>query len=194
MDHNASGELLLKLLALAERMEQRDARVIDGLAHEGAALRSAVEALQAGGQRFAGDALATLRAQGRQAVEAGVGEAVARCRERILQASAEAARAGETLRASSAALGRQRHWWAWSAPLALVVGSVLAVGAAGYAVVSSREQVARHRIEAALLRAYNRADVTLCGERLCANVEPGGERYGAQRQYRPVRPRRPDAP
>jgi hypothetical protein len=40
-----------------------------------------------------------------------------------------------------------------------------------------------------LLQAYNRADVTLCGGRLCANVETRGRRYGERGQYVPVAPR-----
>lgn len=56
---------------------------------------------------------------------------------------------------------------------------------------SSRAEVERHRIEAALLRAYNRADVTLCGERLCANIDERGARFGERGQYRPVEARTP---
>ncbi len=37
--------------------------------------------------------------------------------------------------------------------------------------------------------AMHYADVTLCGERLCANVERDGPRYGDRGQYVPVRPR-----
>ena len=50
--------------------------------------------------------------------------------------------------------------------------------------------VIRHQqITAELLRAYNTADVTLCNGRLCANVDGGGERFGADNQYRIVKSR-----
>lgn len=191
MEQDESGQLLLKLLALAERMERRDERVIALLAAQGAALQSAAREVEGAGQRFLRDVLDTLRGQGRDAVQAGVGEAVAQCRERLWQASAEAARGAETLRTSADTLRQQRTLWLWAAPLALLVGSVLAAAAAAYAVMTSRAEVARHRIEAALLRAYNRADVILCGERLCVNVDEQGARYGQHRQYRPVESRKP---
>lgn len=194
MEHEASRQLLLKLLALAERMERRDARVIELLTQQAAALQAAAQGMETGGQRFARDALDVLRAQGREAVHAGVGDAAAQCREHLLRAAAEASRGADEVRGSAQVLRRQRGFWAWSAPLALIVGSVLATIGAGYAVVNSRAQVERHRIEAALLRAYNRADVTLCGGQLCANIDERGGRHGDRGQYRPVEPRASAAP
>lgn len=176
--------LLLKLLELAERMERRDARVFELLAQQAAALQAAARAMEGGGERLARSVLATLRDGSREAVQAGVDEAAHQCCARLRQAADEAARATEALR-------RQHGLWGWALPLGLIVGSVLATGAAGYAVVGSREEVARHRIEAALLRAYNQADVTLCDGRLCANVDERGGRHGDRGQYRLVEPRPP---
>lgn len=188
MDRDEARRLMLKLLALAERMEQRDERVIALLAEQGGALRSAAHEVDAATARFVRDAL---RAQAREAVQAGVGEAIAQCRDRLLQAGTEAARSAETMHRGAEALQRQRSLWLWTAPLALLVGSAIAAGAAAYAVTSSRAEVERHRIEAALLRAYNRADVILCGERLCANIDERGARFGERGQYRPVEARTP---
>ncbi len=191
MDRDEARRLMLKLLALAERMEQRDERVIALLAEQGGALRSAAHEVDAATARFVREALDALRAQAREAVQAGVGEAIAQCRDRLLQAGTEAARSAETMHRGAEALQRQRSLWLWTAPLALLVGSAIAAGAAAYAVTSSRAEVERHRIEAALLRAYNRADVTLCGERLCANIDERGARFGERGQYRPVEARTP---
>ncbi|MFZ5656509.1 MAG: hypothetical protein ACOY37_05555 [Pseudomonadota bacterium] len=182
-------QLLLKLLDLAERMETRDARVIEALAQQSAALQATAQGVQAGGRRLAQDALELLRVHSRDAVQAGVGDAAAASREHLAQAATDAARASEALRMATDALLRQRRLWTWTAPLALLIGSLLAVGGAAYAVMHSRAQVERHRIEAALLRAYNEADVTLCGERLCANVDPRARGVGERGQYRPVKPR-----
>lgn len=46
-----------------------------------------------------------------------------------------------------------------------------------------------NQIAGDLLKAYNGADVILCADRLCANMDPEGGPYGDQGQYRPVRPR-----
>jgi hypothetical protein len=47
-----------------------------------------------------------------------------------------------------------------------------------------------NQLSAELLKAYNGADVILCGNgKLCANVDTRGARYGDNRQYLPVRSR-----
>jgi hypothetical protein len=46
--------------------------------------------------------------------------------------------------------------------------------------------IAESRIQADLMRAYNRADVNLCGGQLCARVDRADKRYG---DYMLVRPR-----
>ncbi|GAB2503745.1 hypothetical protein [Lysobacter humi (ex Lee et al. 2017)] len=193
--HHDARDLTLKLLALAQRMEERDARVIALLVEQGARLEAGARDLHGMGQRVASDALHMLRTHAHEVVQAGVGDAAAGYRERLAALAGDAGRASAELRASAQALRRQRRLWGWAAPLALLAGSVLAVGAAAYAVAHAREQVERHRIEAALLRAYNAADVTLCGERLCANVDPRGPAVGPGGRYRAVRARAaPSAP
>lgn len=52
------------------------------------------------------------------------------------------------------------------------------------------EEIRRHQVSAQLLQAYDAADVTLCDGRLCANIDPKGDRFGEDDQYRPVRDRR----
>lgn len=46
--------------------------------------------------------------------------------------------------------------------------------------------ISQQRIEARLLRAYNQADVRLCGNQLCARVDRADKRYG---EFVPVKPR-----
>lgn len=189
VDREDAKALTLKLLALAQRMEERDARVIALLAEQAARLDATAQGLQSGGERLAADALRALQVHGRDVVQAGVGEAATACREHFARLAAEAGSAGRELRTSADSLRRERRLWGWAAPLALLAGSLLAVGGAAYAVDQARAQVERHRIEAALLRAYNAADVTLCGERLCANVDPAAPGAGAAGRYRMVRAR-----
>jgi hypothetical protein len=49
--------------------------------------------------------------------------------------------------------------------------------------------IRENQIDAALMQAYNRADVSLCQGRLCANVDAKGARYGDDKQYLIVKPR-----
>ena len=46
-----------------------------------------------------------------------------------------------------------------------------------------------NQVAADLLKAYNAADVIVCEQRLCVNVEPKGKRYGENGQYLPAKTR-----
>lgn len=48
------------------------------------------------------------------------------------------------------------------------------------------DEIRQNRISAELLKAYNQADVTVCGDRLCAKVDRKDKRYG---DYVPIKPR-----
>jgi ElaB/YqjD/DUF883 family membrane-anchored ribosome-binding protein len=61
---------------------------------------------------------------------------------------------------------------------------LLAVG--GYLGWHYKQVIAQNQIEADLLQAYNRADVRLCGNQLCARVVRSDKRYG---NYLPVHSR-----
>ncbi|RXD62645.1 relaxation protein, partial [Xanthomonas perforans] len=68
-------------------------------------------------------------------------------------------------------------------------GLLLLLGGGGWLLTQYRQEIRDNRLRAELLRAYNGADVMLCGDRLCANVDTKGAAYGDRRQYRPVKPR-----
>lgn len=70
-------------------------------------------------------------------------------------------------------------------------GSVIALLAGAIWLSSHYMAVIRqNQVSADLMRAFNAADVVLCGEgRLCASVNPKGQRVGARGQYQPVNPR-----
>lgn len=92
--------------------------------------------------------------------------------ERIAVRAASAA--ARTLESERQALSRECRTWLWLGSGALLVASMLAMVSAFYAVVTSRKEVERNQIAADPLRAYDQADVTLCGHRLCANVDDRG--------------------
>ncbi|WP_159097543.1 hypothetical protein [Stenotrophomonas sp. SAU14A_NAIMI4_5] len=75
--------------------------------------------------------------------------------------------------------------------LAITVAAVaVLLGGAVWLGGRYQTEIERSQIEADLLRAYNRADVVLCGkEQLCANVETRGAGMGENGRYRVVRPR-----
>lgn len=65
-----------------------------------------------------------------------------------------------------------------------VVAIALVVAGTAAVLWQMKEEIRRNQIRVELLRAYNKADVKLCGDRLCARIDEKGEREG---DYAPVK-------
>jgi hypothetical protein len=52
-----------------------------------------------------------------------------------------------------------------------------------------REELQRHEDAIPVLQAYAASDATLCGGRICVNIDTESRRLGDRRQYRQARPR-----
>lgn len=107
-------------------------------------------------------------------------------------AAAAAARALASEREQAATAPRPRVQpgarLVWIASAAVLAGALVAVAGAALAVASAKRELASITRDQVLLEAIGAADVTLCGERLCARVErPDGPDEAAE--YRPVAPR-----
>ncbi|MEA9586369.1 hypothetical protein VC279_08720 [Xanthomonas sp. WHRI 10064A] len=78
----------------------------------------------------------------------------------------------------------------WIASIALLVAGVISVVVAGYALYSTKAAVAEAaqlRAEITFLDRVARANLVACGkDRLCAELEKKGPRYGDRSQYRVV--------
>ena len=76
----------------------------------------------------------------------------------------------------------------WIVSAGMLAGALVAVAGAALAVTSAKRELASITRDQVLLEAISVADVTLCGDRLCARVEradgPGGET-----DYRLIAPR-----
>jgi hypothetical protein len=71
----------------------------------------------------------------------------------------------------------------------LLIGALVAVAGATLAVASARRELASIGRDQSLLNAINSADLTLCGERVCARIEPDSHAASADGAYRTVAPR-----
>lgn len=154
-----------------------------------AEMRNAGTALTEGAQSLARDLVNTIGIQGRQALHDGLGDAAGRFRQQLDGSVAQtreavAALAGGARRASAAQTSL-----VWKGMLALLVGSTLAVAGSWLFARTQLKQVERQRMEARYLEAFNRADVVLCGENLCANIDTSAPAHGADGRYRPIRAR-----
>ncbi|KRA40079.1 hypothetical protein [Pseudoxanthomonas sp. Root630] len=181
--------LVVQLAAITERLDQRSEAAVRRTEQTGADMGAHAQRLGASTQSFTREVLHVLQQHAGEVVGQGLGDSVERFNAQLLTGARTASLAAQALEHERAALGRERRTWLWLGGGAVLLGSLLAVGAAFHALASSRKEVERNRIEAALLRAYNQADVTLCEGRLCANVDDQARRHGDRKQYRTVRPR-----
>lgn len=187
MDADDLKTLALRLAALGERLDQRSEAASRRVEQAAAALDRGAQQLSASTAGFTRDVAQALRHQAGEIVGSGIGAAAGAFDEQVRAAAKSASAAARGLEAEVQALRRERRTWAWMGGGAMLLGGFLAVGASLFAVTEGRRQLAQQRVEAELLRAYNRADVTLCDGVLCANVDDAGPRRGDRKQYRPVR-------
>ncbi|MDQ0009997.1 hypothetical protein J2T07_002187 [Luteibacter jiangsuensis] len=136
----------------------------------------------------------------RQAADAGLGAISADAtrtvrmglNEPLAEVTWAAAEHGRLMQASTDTMVRTQrklaafvHKAAWLvAGVLAILLSVLALG--GYLGWHYKQVITQQQIEADLLRAYNQADVRLCGKQLCARVGRADKRYG---DYVPLRQR-----
>ncbi len=190
MEKEDLGRFITQLAVIAERLDQRSSVAVERVELSARGMEGSARQLSGQGEEFIREVAQALQQRAGEIVGQGLGGAMERINRELDEASRKAGQAAQALEQERQRLQRERKTWLWLGAGALLTGSVLAIGASTYAVMHGRQQVKQYQLEAALLRAYNQADVTLCdGERLCANVEDKGERYGPREQYRVVEPR-----
>jgi hypothetical protein len=189
MDTDELKHFGLRLAAVSDRLDERSAAAVRQVEQSSFALEQGARQLQSGADVFVRTALQELEAQAGKAIERGTRHAIERCNAQLQETVQVAAATARNLQQAQLTLQRERRTWIWLGSGALLAGSILSIAGVGFAVKASSEQIARNKVEAALLHAYNQADVTLCGDRLCANFEETGPRYGHHKQYRTIKPR-----
>lgn len=170
--------LLERLSRMSQSMDERQRQAME---QQESTVRALPDVLrQAANQTLSGIAEDTA-----QSVRAGLTEPLADVAQR-------AERYQHFMQASTEAMARTQrkligftHKAIWLvAGLLLIIVPVVATGS--YLGWHYSQVIAQHRVEADLLRAYNEADVRLCGTQLCARVDRTDKRYG---DYLPVKPR-----
>ncbi|MCC4587547.1 hypothetical protein LL962_10620 [Xanthomonas sp. NCPPB 1067] len=185
MDKDALKELARALALMATTLETRDQRQQAAIERQMAELRGI--AMRNGEQieRLVGGAVPRLQQAWQQALDSSLAPASRRL-------EATVSRSGAALDALEVAHQALRQQWlrrAWIASAGLIVAALLACACTAYLLGQARQELARYRVEARVLRAVAQSDVVLCGDQLCANVDLRGARSGDRKQYRAVRPR-----
>lgn len=189
MDVEGLKALAVQIATIADRLDHRSESAVRRTEQAGADMGSQAQRLSASTQSFTRDVSHALQQRAGEIIGRGLGSALDEVGSQLRASARTASVAALALEHERMAMTRERRTWLWLGSGALVLGSLLATGAAFHAVTSSRKEVERNHVEAALLHAYNEADVTLCDGRLCANVDERARRHGDRKQYRPVRQR-----
>ena len=183
MDVVAFKDLTLKLLALADRMEQRDERFVGLLKQHVAELQNATQAVSSGGQALARDALDMLRGQARDAVADSIAEAANTSKTQLEASASSASWSAREVKEAATELRKQRGLWLWAAPMALIAGALLTAGGSSFLLWKNAKELKRAEFGQDVLRATQSGALTRCGKALCAKVGTEPKRFGKQGEY-----------
>ena len=176
--NNADAESAIKaILMLRSEMAQREAQM-------SASLSQQIQSLQQQVSQFRHEVTGIVTGASAQiATEA---------REAVSPVAREYSHAVST--ASAHLYGASRTVWMWFTAaaaillLALLVGWIV-LGHYRRELAIVREELNRYERAIPVLEAYYASDAVICGNRVCANIDPHGQRTGDKRQYLQARAR-----
>ncbi|CAM5613834.1 hypothetical protein [Rhodanobacter lindaniclasticus] len=174
---------LVKLLAIADRLDTRNVQTVQELAAATAALDRGVERLDAGGERFAESALQLIGSRAQQSIASGAAEAVATFQQQMQRCADTAQAAAHAMDEHRRGLAGARPNLVWSGLVALLIGSLLAAGGVAWVAHRSMQDLARAHFGQDILQATRRGVITRCGDSLCAKVGGKPRRYGKDGAY-----------
>lgn len=176
-------QALIKLMAIADRLEARNTQTVLRIEAVTAALDQGVIRLDAGGERFAKSALQVIGSNAQQAITQGAGQAIGEFRQQLQQSATSAQSAAHAMDEQRRGLTAARRTLVWNGLIALLVGSLLTVGAAAWVVHRSMRELAQAHFSQDILQATQRGAITRCGDALCAKVGRKPQRYGKDGHY-----------
>lgn len=182
-DVEATKQALVKLMAIADRLDTRNRQTAQQLETAVAALDQSASRLSQGGEAFAQRALQAIGTGAQQSIAQGTGQAVTQLRQQLLQSANSAHGAAQAMEREGKSLASARRTLLWNGLIALLVGSVLAAGGSAWIAHKSMQEVAQAQFAKDILDATRSGAITRCGDALCARVGKKPRRYGAQDEY-----------
>lgn len=185
-----------QLLTYEQQQREKAAAQSQTLDRHIAALAHHAQALAGSGQRLVSDTVKGVEAGTHGAIAAAAQSQFQTLQEAAKRFAASANEAGAAVQSQRAALESVRQSLLWKLSMPLAIGAVLcALGggawlwfAAGKA-KEARQQATQARMQAEMVHAMNAADIRLCGEKLCVNVDRGSKQVIAGRTYYIAAPR-----
>lgn len=173
-DTDAIKDTTVRLAWLADRLDERSERATHALEQAAALASSSAQRLDQCGAQLAHDVVQAVGQRAAAALKTATDAALADARQALAAHVQQVQATDRALVLSREAMARHHaRWWVIAPGLAVLACAIAMLATAAW-VAQARRDVARHRIEADLLHAYNEADVTLCDGRLCARMHPSG--------------------
>lgn len=190
MDERELEDLISKTALLMERYQRICTELGQQQSQLSAALNGLAQSLPAQFRASADAAVAGLSRDGTTAVKQALLAPVSAYEQQLAASAKGVGRSTEALAAEVKRLQFVSRSVVWKSVATAVAAVAILLGGAVWLGAGYKSEIERNQVEAQLLRAYNGADVVLCGkEQLCANVDPRGKGLGEDGRYRQIRPR-----
>lgn len=179
MNMSANMDMVSKIAALMEQFDRRCQQT-------SLELRQLTQQVPGVVRQSADEQLRRIPGEVMSSVRSGIEQPVSAYEQRLLKASEQLQQASRSLTTQIQRAEMLHRQLVWKVAGITLASLVLLLAGGGWLSKHYYEEIRQNQISADLLKAYNRADVTLCGGRLCAKVDRKDKRYG---EYVPVRPR-----
>ncbi|MBD7923075.1 hypothetical protein [Xanthomonas bonasiae] len=188
--NEALQETIKAMAALIATMQKREQSLQDQISRQLQVLHGAVGNADRSVNRVVENALPRLTQLTQQALSVALDPAAERfdrtltaANQTLQQATQRYAQAQQSLEATA----MRRMWMGSIAMLAAAIMGLCGVGYMLYSAKATLAEAEQRRAEIAYLDRVARADLVPCGEdRLCADFEKKGQRYGDHGQYRVI--------
>ncbi|MEO8811237.1 MAG: hypothetical protein ABI386_13420 [Rhodanobacter sp.] len=182
-DVEAAKQTLVKLMAIADRLDARNLKTAQQLEAAVTALDHGASRLGQGADAFAQRALQLIGTGAQQSIVQGTEQAAAQVRHQLKHTVDSAQAAAQAMEREARLLTGARRSLLWNGLIALLVGALLAAGGAAWIAQKSMQEVAQAHFAKDILEATHTGAITRCGERLCVRVGKTPQRYGAKGEY-----------
>lgn len=189
MQINDAANLVANVAALMERFERQAHKIEGDLRASHYQLQQLTQQVP-GVIRQAADAeMQRLPGAVMGKIDAGIQQPVSAYEQRLQSASQQLQQGAQALSAQISAMQALHRHLIWKVAGITLGSLILVLVGGGWLSKHYYDEIRRNQLSAELLKAYNAADVTLCGGKLCANIDTKREKFGDKHQYRVVRDR-----
>lgn len=183
-------ELLVKLAVIAEQVDARSRGALQRIEAGAATLDRSAQQWNADAGHFAEDALATITAQTREALVDGSRQALANLDAQLRRSADTAKWAADALAEQRKLLSLAQRALIWKGLLALLLGSLLAAGGAGFLLWRATHADVGRPLGDELSQAVRSGALVRCsdGRSLCVRIGRHPQRAGNRGEYLVVQP------